>query len=127
VGLEGRCAVRGERDVRRDCIRGRLFLVTSGGLLGGYDDAKKHGITNILVEPNFGGGMFTKLLLSQAQRHYGCGISDAEWSTVSTEQRIVDTLEPVLNQHRLILCPSSLGTILLVTRRSCQWHSSRCG
>jgi len=86
----------------------RLFLVASGAFLGGYDDstlvsllhvAKKHGITNILVEPNFGGGMFTKLLQSQAQKHYQCGIQDTEWSSVSKEQRIVDTLEPVLNQH----------------------------
>jgi len=50
--------------------------------------------------------MFTKFLQSQAQRHYQCGIQDAEWSTAMKEQRIVDTLEPVLNQHRLIVCPS---------------------
>ena len=84
-------------------------------------------ITNILVELNYGGGMFTKLLQSQAQRHYGCGISDAEWLTVAKEQRIVDTLEPVLNQHRRIVCPSSPGIIPMGTPRSCQWHSRGCG
>ena len=108
---------RGKDETAYACLNllhGRLFLVA----IGFYDDAtlvsllrvaKKHGITNILVEPNYGGGMFTKLLQSQAQRHYGCGIADAEWSTVAKEQRIVDTLEPVLNQHRLIFCPSRLG------------------
>jgi len=126
---------RGKDETEYACLKllhGRLFLVASDGFLGGYDDAtlvsllrvaKKHGITNILVEPNYGGGMFTKLLQSQAQRHYLCGIADAEWSTVSKEQRIVDVLEPVLNQHRLIVCPSSPGTIPMGTRRSCQWHS----
>jgi len=130
---------RGKDETEYACLKllhGRLFLVASDGFLGGYDDAtlvsllrvaKKHGITNILVEPNYGGGMFTKLLQSQAQRHYLCGIADAEWSTVSKEQRIVDVLEPVLNQHRRIVCPSSPGTIPMGTPRSCQWHSRGCG
>lgn len=96
-------------------LHGRLFLVAAGGYLGGYDDkvlesildiAKLHDIKKIICEPNFGGGMFTQLLRSKAQQKYLCAVEDAEWSSVSKEQRIVDTLEPVLNQHRLIVCPS---------------------
>ncbi len=96
-------------------LHGRLFLTASGGFLGGYDDAtleailriaKKHNVPKILVEPNYGGGMFTRLLQSVAQREFSVGIEDAEWSTVAKEHRIVDTLEPVLNQHRLVVCPS---------------------
>lgn len=96
-------------------LHGRLFLTASGGFLGGYDDktlkailevAKKQSVGKILVEPNFGGGMFTRLLQSAAQDVVGVSIQDAEWSSVSKEQRIVDTLEPVLNQHRLVVCPS---------------------
>lgn len=96
-------------------LHGRLFLVAAGGFLGGYDDktlealldiAKTHDIKKIICEPNFGGGMFTHLLRAKAQQKYLCGVEDAEWSSVSKEQRIVDTLEPVLNQHRLIVCPS---------------------
>lgn len=96
-------------------LHGRLFLVSSGGFLGGYEDetlrrillaAKKHGSHKIISEPNYGGGMFTRLLQSAAQQHYPqCGIEEAEWSTVAKEQRIIDTLEPVLNQHRLIVDP----------------------
>lgn len=96
-------------------LHGRLFLVASGGFLGGYEDAtlqgllkvaKKHSVRKIITEPNYGGGMFTKLLQSAAQQHYpDCGIEEAEWSTVAKELRIVDTLEPVLNQHRLIVDP----------------------
>ena len=33
-------------------------------------------------------------------------MEDAEWSSVAKEQRIVYTLEPVMNQHRLVVCPS---------------------
>jgi hypothetical protein len=96
-------------------LNGRMFLVASGGFLGGYDEttlraimlvAKKHSAGKIICEPNYGGGMFTALLQSMAQKVYPCTIEDAEWSSVAKEQRIVDTLEPVMNQHRLIVCPS---------------------
>lgn len=96
-------------------LYGRLFLTASGGFLGGYDDktldallniAKKHHCERILVEPNFGGGMFTKLLQSRAVNVLSCAIEDAEWSKTAKEQRIIDILEPVLNQHRLVVCPS---------------------
>jgi hypothetical protein len=96
-------------------LHGRLFLTAAGGFVGGYDDktleailraAKKHHVPKILVEPNFGGGMFTMLLKSKAQNFMEVSIEDGDWSTVSKEQRIVDILEPVLNQHRLVVCPS---------------------
>jgi hypothetical protein len=53
-----------------------MFLVASGGFLGGYDDktlnalvgaTKKHDVKLILCEPNHGGGMFTKLMVSAVQ------------------------------------------------------------
>lgn len=97
-------------------LHGRLFLTASGGILGtGYEEAnlkkllaiaKKHEVHRILVEPNFGGGMFTQLLKSAAQRYYGVTVEDAEWQSTSKEMRIIDTLEPVMNQHRLVVCPS---------------------
>lgn len=96
-------------------LHGRLFLTACGGFLGGYSDdvltkllmvAKGQDVKRILAEPNYGGGMFTRLLQSKAQTIYECGIEDAEWSSVAKEQRIVDTLEPVMNQHRLVVCPS---------------------
>lgn len=96
-------------------LHGRLFLVAEGGFLGGYEEAtlkglleiaKKHNTKIATVEPNYGGGMFTQLLRGAAQKYYDIRIEDADWSTVSKEQRIVDILEPVLNQHRLVVCPS---------------------
>ena len=95
-----------------------MFLMPSGSFPGGYDDktlkalvaiAEKHDIKLILCEPNYGGGMFTKLIVSAVQQHpYDCSVEDADWSAVAEEQRIVDVLEPVMNQHCLIVCPSMI-------------------
>jgi len=97
-------------------LHGRMFLTAAGGFRSGYDEektlvplitvARKHRVNLILVEPNYGGGMFTALLKGVSQRLYPCGVEDAEWSRAQKEQRIIDTLEPVLNQHRLVVCPS---------------------
>lgn len=97
-------------------LHGRLFLVAAGGFRHGYDEektliplvmlAKKHGVNIILNEPNMGGGMFTALLQGVASRLYPVAVEDAEWSRTQKEARIIDTLEPVLNQHRLVVCSS---------------------
>lgn len=96
-------------------LNGRMFLTAAGGLRGGYDEvtlrsilmvAKRHNVNIILAEPNYGGGMFTALLKGVAQQVYPVRIEDAEWSRAQKEARIIDTLEPVMNQHRLVVCPS---------------------
>jgi hypothetical protein len=96
-------------------LHGRLFLVAAGGFRAGYDEetlrqimqiAKRHSVNLILTEPNYGGGMFTALLKGASQRYYPCGVEDAKWSNTQKEARIIDTLEPVLMQHRLVVCPS---------------------
>ena len=96
-------------------LHGKIFIVACGGFLGGYEQktlkallavAKRHDIKRIVCEPNFGGGMFTKLLQAEASNTYPCGIEDAEWSTTSKEQRIIEILEPAMNQHRIVVCPS---------------------
>lgn len=93
-------------------LNGKLYLTASGGTTDGYEDstlsmliavAKKHDVKHIMVEPNYGGGMFTKMLQAKALQMYPCRVEDAEWSQVSKEMRIIDVLEPVLNQHRLIV------------------------
>lgn len=97
-------------------LHGRLFLTAAGGFRSGYDEektliplinvARKQRVNLILTEPNYGGGMFTALLKGVAARLYPVGVEDAVWSNAQKEARIIDTLEPVLNQHRLVVCPS---------------------
>ena len=96
-------------------LHGRLFLTAIGAFLGGYSEetlraicmkAREQNVNLILCEPNFGGGMFTQMLMGMSQQVYPVAVEDADWSTTQKEARIIDTLEPVMNQHRLVVCPS---------------------
>lgn len=93
-------------------LNGRLFLLDAGGYKGGYDDdtlealankAKEYNVKEVIVEPNFGDGMFNKILSPVMQRVYPCKISETERSNAQKEKRIVDCLEPVINGHRLVV------------------------
>jgi hypothetical protein len=66
--------------------------------------AKEHKVNSVVVEPNFVDGMFNELLKPVLQREgYPCEVIDAERSAAQKERRIIDTMEPVLNQHKLIV------------------------
>ena len=56
----------------------------------------------ILVEENYGGGMFTKLLLPFVTKTYPVTIEEIRHQEAK-EKRIIDTLEPLMQQHRLII------------------------
>lgn len=95
-------------------LHGNIFVPEVGGLLGGYTDetlsklaqiAKKHQVNKIVVESNFGDGMFSQLLKPFLGRIYPCEIEEVRQNQ-QKELRIIDTLEPVMNQHRLIVDPS---------------------
>jgi hypothetical protein len=96
-------------------LNGILYLTSVGGVRGhGYADnvldkildcAKEQGVNVIKVEPNYGDGMFAQLLRSRAALRYPVLIEDAEWSKAQKEARIIDTLEPIMNQHRLVVDP----------------------
>lgn len=95
-------------------LHGQLFVPACTGLVGGYSDAvltmlaevaKANKVNKIIVEANFGDGMFTKLLTPFLVRIYPCPIEEIKHHT-QKERRVIDTLEPVLNQHRLIVDPA---------------------
>jgi hypothetical protein len=90
----------------------RLYLLDAGGLPGGYDMvtlegiaklAKKYKVNKVVIEPNFGDGMFNRLLSPVMQRFHPCTIEDTARSVSQKERRIIDSLEPVMNQHRLVV------------------------
>jgi hypothetical protein len=92
-------------------IHGQIYLVAAGGLFGGYDEnnlvklatiAMEHKANLILIESNFGDGMFTQLMKPVLGRIYPCTVEEIHHSG-QKEKRIIDTLEPVLNQHRLVV------------------------
>ena len=73
-------------------------------------DAKKYGVNTIEVEPNFGQGMWVAAFAPVLQQVWpgGCTVKESEWAKGQKEVRIIDTLEPVLTQHRLAVDESYL-------------------
>ena len=105
---------RGEDETAYAVVRmlhGRLFLVASGGLRGGYTDdnltllanlAKTHAASAVVIESNFGDGMFGALLKPYLTKIWPVSVEEARASG-QKETRIIQTLEPVMQQHRLVV------------------------
>jgi len=94
-------------------LNGYLYVPDCGGIAGGYSEqtliklaniGKKHKVNMILVESNFGDGMFTELLKPVLKKVYPVSTEEVRHSK-QKELRIIDTLEPVMNQHKLIIDP----------------------
>ena len=90
---------------------GFLYLHEMRAYRDGYSDptlldilkgCKKYNVTKLVIETNFGDGIVGELFkkhLQQQKQHI-----DVEEirANVRKEDRIIDSLEPILNQHRLI-------------------------
>ena len=94
-------------------LNGYLYVADCSGIQGGYDEttltklaniAKEHKVNAVLVESNFGDGMFTELLKPFLKKIYPVTTEEVRHSK-QKELRIIDTLEPVMNQHKLIFDP----------------------
>jgi len=94
-------------------LNGFLYVVDAGGIAGGYgkdtlqklaDTAKLNKVNMVLIESNFGDGMFTELFKPYLQKTYPVTTEEVRHSK-QKEARIVDTLEPIMNQHRLVIDP----------------------
>lgn len=92
-------------------LHGTLYLLASGGFIQGYtpetlarlcEIARDFQVNRVQIEANFGDGMFTALIKPVMQGIYPVTIEEVKHS-VQKEKRIIDTLEPVLNQHRLVV------------------------
>ena len=92
-------------------MNGFLYVRACEGMQGGYSDenlqkiadaAKHYKATEIYVEKTFGDGMFNKLLAPFVNRTYPCHIEEMN-SNKQKELRIIDTLEPVLQGHKMII------------------------
>jgi hypothetical protein len=91
---------------------GYLYLHEMRAYRDGYSDntlldilrgCKKFGVTKLVVETNFGDGIVAELFKKHLQQtKQGIDVEEVR-ANVRKEDRIIDTLEPVLNQHRLIV------------------------
>lgn len=94
-------------------LNGFLYVCECAGVDGGYskealqflsNKAKEHQVNMVLVESNFGDGMFSELLTPILKNTYPVTMEEVRHSK-QKELRIIDTLEPVMNQHRLVIDP----------------------
>ena len=94
-------------------LNGMLYVKKAGGLPGGYspealaklaETAKEHKVNEIIIESNFGDGMFAQLLKPVLQRIYPVTINpDEVRHNTQKELRIIDSLEVLMNQHRIVI------------------------
>ena len=91
---------------------GFLYLHEMRAYKDGYSDktlldvlrgCKKFGVTKLLIETNFGDGMVGELFKKHLQQTKQLIDIEEVRANVRKEDRIIDSLEPVLNQHRLII------------------------
>lgn len=95
-------------------LHGVLYCVESGGFLDGFGEktlqalagaAARWHVNDVIDETNYGGGMFRQLLKPHLAK-LGWGAYDEEWkgwSSAMKEHRICDVLQPVMENHKLVL------------------------
>ena len=93
-------------------LNGYLYLTRLAAFRDGYGDrtletiatiAKEEKVNQVVIEANYGDGMFSKLITPWfAKVGHKCAIEEVKHSK-QKELRIIDTLEPVMNQHRLVV------------------------
>jgi len=91
---------------------GYLYLHEVRAYRDGYSDTtlldilkgcKKFKVTKLVVETNFGDGLVAELFKKHLQQtQQGIDVEEVR-ANVRKEERIIDALEPVLNQHRLVV------------------------
>jgi hypothetical protein len=98
-------------------LHGQLIIRAWGGMQGGYANealtklakvAADEKVNEVLIEDNFGDGMFRELFIPVLRKVYktkdgeGC-IVEGDHVTGQKELRIIDSIEPALSAHRIIL------------------------
>lgn len=106
-------------------LNGNLFVPSKGigGFPGGYEDktletialtAKNLGVNTVVIESNFGDGMFTKLITPFFRKIHPVEVLEKSVHK-QKELRIIDTLEPLFNQHRIVIDPKVIAQDKLTT------------
>ena len=91
---------------------GILYLHEMRAYRDGYSDntlldilrgCKKYNASTLLIESNFGDGIVAELFKKHIQQTNQNIFIEETRANVRKEDRIIDSLEPVLNQHRLVV------------------------
>ena len=90
---------------------GFLYLHEMRAFRDGYSDntllnilrgCRKYNVTKLVIETNFGDGIVSELFKKHLQQTKQAIDIEEVRANVRKEDRIIDSLEPVINQHRLI-------------------------
>ena len=93
---------------------GYVFVRDMRAFRDGYSDStlssivrlgKKYRASRLLIESNFGDGMICELFNRHIQQMGAAFSTEEVRASVRKEERIIETLEPVMNQHKLIIDP----------------------
>ncbi|ABP87967.1 terminase large subunit [Synechococcus phage Syn5] len=93
---------------------GYIFVRDMKAFRDGYSDetlsdivrlGKRYKASKLLVESNFGDGMITELFKRHISQMGGGMDTEEVRASARKEERIIETLEPVMNQHKLIIDP----------------------
>ena len=99
---------------------GYLFLHEMRAYRDGYSDntllnilrgCRKYNVTKLVIETNFGDGIVGELFKKHLQMTGQAIDVEEVRANVRKEDRIIDSLEPVMNQHRLV-----------VDKKVIEWH-----
>ena len=91
---------------------GFLYLHEMRAYQDGYSDktlldilkgCKKYGVSKLLIETNFGDGIVAELFRKHLQQTKQSVDIEEVRANVRKEDRIIDALEPIMNQHRLVV------------------------
>ena len=91
---------------------GFLYLHEVRAYRDGYSDntlldilkgCKKYGVTKLVIETNFGDGIVAELFKKHLIHSNQAIDVEEVRANVRKEDRIIDALEPILNQHRLVV------------------------
>ena len=93
-------------------LGGKIHVKEVGGFSGGYDDSslknvamlcKTHDIGYLVIESNFGDGAFAQMMQPHLIRISPKTEIEEVRAKGQKEVRIIRTIEPLLNQHRLVM------------------------
>jgi hypothetical protein len=109
-------------------LNGMIYVLDLQGEIGDPDtamrrialDVKKWKAREVAVEPNYGQGMWTVAFQPILEKVYPgkCAVKESEWAKGQKEVRIIDTLEPVMASHRLVISEAVLAADVKTDDRS---------
>lgn len=103
-------------------LAGKIFLLDFGGIKGGYDNdaltqlamiAIRFKVNEVVLESNMGDGSITELFkpvirkLSEENGGHAIAVNEIRVNS-QKEVRIIEALEPVMMQHRLVVSKQAL-------------------